>query len=81
MTLDELAIQFETGSNDPVVRKLGRLLLNWKTTDATVTDLVASVEHYIGTTWIADEVEHEEVYGMWVEFRDDVINQIDGIHK
>lgn len=79
MTLDELAARFETGSDDPVVRKLGRLLLGWKTTDATVTDLVAAVEHYIGTTWIASEAEHEEVYGAWAGFRDGVIGRLGGM--
>ena len=79
MTLDELAARFETGSDDPVVRKLGQLLLDWKATDATVTDLVAAVERYVGTTWIASEAEHEKVYGAWSEFRDGVIGRIDGM--
>jgi hypothetical protein len=79
MTLDELAARFETESDDPVVQKLGRLLLDWKTTDATVTDLVAAVERYVGTTWIASEAEHERVYGTWTRFRDGVISRIEGM--
>jgi hypothetical protein len=79
MTLDELAARFEIGSDDPVVQKLGRLFLDWKTTDARVTDLVAAVEHYIGTTWIASDAEHEKVYRTWAEFRDGVIGRIGGM--
>jgi hypothetical protein len=79
MTLDELAARFNTESSDPVVQRLGQALLDWKATDATVTDLAKSVEHYIGTTWIASEAEHEEVYRAWAKFRDQVIGRIGGM--
>ena len=78
-SLDELATRFKTGSADPVVQRLGRLLLEWKATDATVNDLVADVERYIGTTWIANTAEHDEVYGMWSGFKENVIAWIGGM--
>ena len=79
MTLDELATGFKARSDDPVVQQLGRLLLDWKTTDATVADLAETVDRYFGTTWIASEAEHDAAFGAWVEFRDEVVNRIGGM--
>lgn len=76
MTLDELADQFEASSDDPVVRRLGRLLRDWKTTDATVTDLSQAVNHYFGTSWIVSDVEHDEAFEAWARFSDRILGQM-----
>ncbi|MEM9997589.1 MAG: hypothetical protein AAF809_07795 [Bacteroidota bacterium] len=79
MTLDELASQFRRMWIDPNVRQLGQLLHEWKTTEATVADLSATVERYFGTVEIKSETERERAFVAWSRFREEVIDRIGGM--
>jgi hypothetical protein len=77
--LDELATAMRHTSSDPVVLRLSDLLSAWKDDSSDAKALENIVERYIGNTWIADTVEHEKIYSLWSQFRDDAIHGIGGM--
>ncbi len=79
MNLDELAQQIRRISPEPVVQRLGDLLLDWKTDARTAEVSRVDVERYIGNSWIAGDADHVAVYGLWSAFRDDAIGGIGGM--
>lgn len=79
MDLDALASAIRQTSSDPVALKLSDLLANWKDDKSTTTELERDVERYIGNTWIASTAEHEKIYSLWSQFRDDAIHGIRGM--
>jgi hypothetical protein len=79
MNLDELANHLRTGFSDPVVQKIGTVMLQWKTDTSTAEDLRERVERYIGNSWISREEDHQRVYGLWSSFRDEAIGGIGGM--
>ena len=78
MKLDELAQKISKVSFERVVQDLSRFLIEWKSNDETVEELKAWVERYLGNTWIEIDEEHEKIYQMWSEFRDEAISGIGG---
>lgn len=79
MDLDALANAIRQTSSDLVALKLSELLVNWKHDKSTATELERDVERYIGNTWIANTAEHERIYSLWSQFRDDAIHGIGGM--
>lgn len=79
MDLDELATAMRKTSSDPVVLRLSDLLSVWKDDSSDAKELESTVERYIGNTWIADTAEHEKIYSLWSQFRDDAIHGIGGM--
>lgn len=79
MDLDALASAIRQTSSDPVALKLSDLLVNWKDDKSTATELERVFERYIGNTWIASAAEHERIYSLWSQFRDDAIHGIEGM--
>lgn len=79
MDLDALVYSIRQTSNDPVALKLSDLLVNWKEDKSTATELERDVERYIGNTWIASPAEHENIYRLWSQFRNDAIHGIMGM--
>jgi hypothetical protein len=73
MNLDNLLDSLGEASTDPVVVKLCEYIVEWKTSQATASDLRESVERFIGNTWILREDEHKLVYRLWSTFRDDAV--------
>ena len=69
MNLDELAQKVSKVSSERVVQDLSRFLIEWKSNDETVEEL---------NTWIEIDEEHEKIYQMWSEFRDEAISGIGG---
>lgn len=79
MNLDDLATAIRQTSSDPVALKLSDLLSGWKDDKADAKELESTVERYVGNTWIASTAEHEKIYSLWSEFRDDAIHEIGGM--
>ena len=79
MNLDELANHLHTGFSDPVVHRLGTVMLNWKMDTSTVEDLRERVDRYIGNSWIGREEDHQKVFTLWSSFRDGAIGGIGGM--
>jgi hypothetical protein len=79
MDLDALATAIKQTSSDPVASKLSELLVSWKDDESNATDLESAVERYIGNTWVVSTAEHETIYSLWSEFRDDAIRGIGGM--
>lgn len=79
MDLDELASAIRQISTDPVALKLSELLLRWKSDETNVKELASAVERYIGNTWIANTKEHEEIYRLWSQFRNDAVHGVGGM--
>ncbi len=79
MKLDELAQQIRRVSPEPVVQRLGDLLLDWKTGARTAEELRDDVERYIGNSWITGDKDHATVYGLWSAFRDEAVDGIGGM--
>lgn len=78
-TLDTLANKIQSVSDDPVIQKLASELANWKQRNDNVKQLESTVEKFIGTTWISRNEEHEQVYQLWSNFRDENIRTIHGM--
>ena len=79
MDLDSLAQSISAVSEDPAVRRLSNLLLDWKSDETTVEQLRERVERYIGNSWIESRRDHETVYQLWSTFRDQAILGIGGM--
>ncbi len=79
MDLDGLVTAIRQTSSDPVVLKLSALLSTWKDDKRDAKELESTVERFIGNTWIDNETEHEEIYRLWSQFRDDAIRGIGGM--
>ena len=79
VNLDELADQIGATSGEAVVQRLSAILRGWKSDDTTAEELRETVERYIGNTWIASTSDHEHIYGLWSEFRDNAIAGIGGM--
>ncbi|MBI3095658.1 MAG: hypothetical protein HYY97_12385 [Rhodocyclales bacterium] len=79
MDLDALAGAIRQTSSDPIALKLSDLLISWKDDKSNATELERDIERYIGNTWIASTTEHEQIYSLWSQFRDDAIHGIGGM--
>ena len=79
MNIDELTLAIQATSSDPVVQRLAEELTTWKTSEATVEDLLTHSDRFIGQTWIKDDEIHEKVYSMWSAFRKNAIIGIGGM--
>src|SRR4051794_6837699 len=79
MNLDELANHLRAGFGDPVVQRLGTVMLQWKTDTSTAEDLREMVERFIGNSRISRDEDHQKVYGLWSSFRDEAIGGIGGM--
>jgi hypothetical protein len=79
MDLDELVTAIRQTSSDAVALKLAALLLSWKDDVRDAKELETTVERFIGTTWIDSKTEHEKIYSLWSQFRDDAIHGIGGM--
>jgi hypothetical protein len=79
MDLDGLATAIRQTSSDPVALKLSELLSKWKDDESNVKELESAVERYIGNTWIISTTEHEKIYRLWSQFRDDAVHGIGGM--
>ena len=79
MTLDELATAIRKTSSDSVALQLADLLSGWIDDEADAAELARTVEQFVGNTWIASSTEHEKIYRLWSEFRDDAIQGIGGM--
>ena len=78
MDLDELVTAIRQTSSDPVALNLATLLTNWKVDERDAKELEIIVERFIGNTWINSKIEHETIYSLWSQFRDDAIHGIGG---
>lgn len=76
MELDELITEIGKISSDPVVMKLLDQLSSWKNDERDAKELETSIERFIGNSWIASSTEHEKIYRLWSQFRDDAIHGI-----
>lgn len=79
-TLDDLA-NFIAHSDepDPATKKLSEYLIGWKLDGTNVEDLKASVERYLGNTWITKKEVHNKIYKAWSEFSELNISRIGGM--
>jgi hypothetical protein len=66
-------------SSDQVAFKLAALLSTWKDDERDVKELETTVERFIGNTWIYSKTEHDKIYSLWSQFRDDAIRGIGGM--
>ena len=79
MDLDELVNAIRQTSSDAVALKLAALLSSWKDDERNVKELETTVERLIGNTWIDSKTEHERIYGLWSQFRNDAMLGIGGL--
>lgn len=79
MTLDELATAIRKTSSDSVALQLADLLSDWIDDEVDAKELARTVEQLVGNTWGASSAEHERIYRLWSEFRDDTIQRIGGM--
>jgi len=77
--INSLAREIKTVSKDKTATQLSGLLLEWKSDNSNVDDLIQRTEKFIGTTWIESDKEHEIIYKMWSDFRDQIIKGIGGM--
>jgi phosphoribosylformylglycinamidine (FGAM) synthase PurS component len=66
-------------SSDLVALKLAALLSSWKDDETDAQELETTVERFIGNTWIDSKTEHEKIYSLWSQFRDDAMHGIGGM--
>jgi hypothetical protein len=79
MNLDELVSAIKQTSSDSVALKLATLLSSWKDDERDANELETTVERFIGNTWIDSKTEHEKIYSLWFQFRDDAMHGIGGM--
>ncbi len=79
MDLDSLVVKIKNVSNDLVIQSIADKLQNWKEDDTTIKELNVNIDRHIGHSWIQKDDEHEVVYDLWSSFRDNEINDIDGM--
>lgn len=79
MDLDALASAIRKTSSDPVALKLSDMLISWKDDESNAAELERDIERYIGNTWVASTAEHEKIYSLWSQFRNDAIHGIEGM--
>jgi len=78
-TLDSLIQKTKSVSKDPVIQKLAEQLNNWKLDNNDVRQLEKLIEKFIGNTWIESESEHNGVYQLWTDFKEENIQIIQGM--
>lgn len=79
MNLDELSSEIRKVSQESVVQELSRHLVEWKDNNETAEELKATIERYIGNSWIEKNEDHETSYKLWSSFRDEAIKGIGGM--
>ncbi|MEX8501915.1 MAG: hypothetical protein AB3X41_02575 [Leptothrix ochracea] len=79
MNLDELVSAIKQTSSDSVALKLATLLSSWKDDERDANELETTIERFIGNTWIVSKTEHEQIYSLWSQFRDDAMHGIRGM--
>ncbi len=79
MELDELVNAIRQTSSDAVALKLAAVLSSWKDDKSDAKELETTVERFIGNTWIDSKTEHEKIYSLWSQFRDDAMHGIGGM--
>ena len=79
MNLDELSKAISEISQDIVVQKLSRNLVEWKNNDQNVEDLNKNIERFIGNSWIESDEDHTNIYELWSTFNEEVIKNIGGM--
>jgi hypothetical protein len=77
--IDALVNAIRQISSESVVLNLSDLLVSWKDSTSTATELEEDVERYIGNTWLDSTIEHEKIYSLWTQFRDVAIHGIGGM--
>jgi hypothetical protein len=76
MNLDELVYAIKQTSSDSVALKLATLLSSWKDDERDANELETTIERFLGNAWIDSKTEHEKIYGLWSQFRDDAMHGI-----
>ena len=79
MNLDELAQEFSNISSEKPLHDLVQWLENWKSGNESVRGLEEMVERFFGNSWLQSEADHSKAYGLWLEFKHDAIDRIDGM--
>lgn len=79
MNLDELVSAIKQTSSDSVALRVATLLSSWKDDERDANELETTIEHFIGNTWIDSKTEHEKIYSLWSQFRDEAMHGIGGM--
>jgi len=78
MTLDELAKEIRSVSDERLIQDLAKYIEEWKGDDRNAEALETMVERVFGNVWIPEE-EHSKAYNLWSSFRDYAIHGIGGM--
>lgn len=78
-TLDTLISRIKSVSDDTIVQKLANEISNWKVSKDNVKQLESTIDRFIGTSWIAKDNHHEQVYSIWTDFKEESIKLIHGM--
>jgi len=79
MTLDELAKEIRSVSDEKLIQELAKYIEEWKGDDRNASALETMVERFFGIVWIPKEEDHSKAYNLWSSFRDDAIHGIGGM--
>jgi len=79
MNLDELIENILNISNENAVKGLGLFIAGFKNDDRNINEWTNSVEKYFGNIWIENEEDHNKIYKMWSDFKNNVIKNINGM--
>lgn len=79
MNLDELAQELGSISSEKPLHELVRWLEKWKSDNETVRDFEEMVERFFGSTWLESEADHSKAYDLWLKFKHEAIDGIDGM--
>ena len=79
MNYDEYTKEIDKFSDDEVVARLRKHLVDWKQDDTNVIELADSIERLFGNSWIESEKTHTHLYRLWSKFKKEAIEGIGGM--